>query len=132
MNEAINKILVEILSGANAYKYLAVLIIGAPVMFAWLLFKAVNRNPDPKTGEVSKFSWRYAIRHNLAIVVYTAIFMNVLALWATSNYPGSKAIVLGMVIGLLSTSLGALAELGQKLLVKKAKALITKILGKDE
>lgn len=132
MNEIINKILDELLSGADGYKYSAVLIAGYPVMFAWLLYKATNRSPDPKTGQVSKFSWWYAIRHNLAVFIYTSIFLNVFALWATSNYPTSKAIVLGIAIGLLSTSLGALAELLQKVLLKRAKVLIAKILGNDE
>lgn len=131
MNEIINKILNEVLSGADAYKYVAVLLISYPVMLAWLLFKAINRNPDPNTGEITKFRWSYAIKHNLAVVIYTSIFLNVLAIWATANYPTSKAIVLGIIIGLLSTSLGVLFELLHKELVKKVKGIISKINAKQ-
>lgn len=127
MHEVVNKILNEILSGADAYKYVAVLVIAYPVMLAWLLFKASNRKPDSKTGVVSKFSWGYALSNNMPVVIYTSIFMNVFALWATSNFPAYKAIVLGIAIGLLSTSLGAISEWAHKALVKKVRGWISKM-----
>jgi len=127
MKEIINKILNEILSGADGFRYAAILIIAYPVMFAWFLYKAANRNPDPKTGELSKFSFWYAIKHNLPMVIYTSIFINVSALWATSNFPTYKAITLGILIGVLSTSMGALFEKLHNQIFKKASENIEKI-----
>lgn len=127
MKEIVNKILNEILSGADGFRYVAVLIIAYPVMVAWLLYKAVNRNPDPKTGELSKFSLWYAIRHNLPVVIYTSIFINVSAIWATSNFPTYKAITLGIALGILSTSLGIIFDKLHTQLFKKTTSTIEKI-----
>lgn len=127
MKDFIDKVLNEILSGADGAKYLAVLILGYPVMYAWLLFKARNRNADPKTGDITKFNLWYSIKHNAGVVIYTSIFLNVSALWVTANFPTYKAITLGIVMGIMSTVLGVIFEKIHNAIFKKVGAEIDKI-----
>lgn len=127
MKHFINKVLDEILSGANATTWVAVLLIAYPVCGAWLLYKSTKRKPNPETKEVSKFSFWYMIKDNLPVIIYTTIFMNVFALWTVQNFPAYKVLTLGIVIGLLSTGLGVLVEKVHDNLFNKAKKQIDNI-----
>lgn len=93
---------------------------------AMLLWRVAKRKPD-ENGVISEFSFKYLLKDRGAFILATGIFIFIGTVVVMKYFPKLDRIIVGVAIGVASSSLGKLFELAGNAISKRGKTEIGRI-----
>jgi len=93
---------------------------------AMLLWKIATRKPD-ENGVVSEFSFKYLIKDRGAFILSTGIFIFIGTVIVMKYFPKLDRVLIGVLVGVVSSSLGKLFEMLGNAVSKRGKTEIDRI-----